>query len=130
MLNVSVLEQEYEKVSGYSDICAQLSETAIAGYTPMWLNVKAIEQDRVVTAKLRNSLPDETRKAVEALVQQSQGAIATGGCKSLDNSSISCYNGCGGCKSCMPKDAKQNMGELWEVVQHGKTGMQAEIKEN
>ena len=81
MLNVSVLEQEYKKVSGYSDICAQLSETAIAGYMPMWLTVKAIEQDRVVTAKLRNSLPDETRKTVEALVQQSQGAIATGGCK-------------------------------------------------
>ena len=81
MLNVSVLEQEYEKVTGYSDIHAQLSDTAIAGYTPMWLTVKVIEQDRVVTAKLRNSLPDETRKAVEALVQQSQGAIATGGCK-------------------------------------------------
>ena len=45
------------------------------------------------------------------------GGCSGGGCKSLDNSSISCYNGCGGCKSCMPKDAKQNMGELWEVVQ-------------
>jgi len=81
MLNVSALEQEYEKVDGYSEICETLSDTVIPGYTPMWLTVKAMEQDKVVTAKLRNTLPDSTQKTVETLVNQSQGAIATGGCK-------------------------------------------------
>ena len=81
MLNVSALEQEYKKVDGYSEICETLSDTVIPGYTPMWLTVKAMEQDRVVTAKLRNTLPDSTQKTVETLVNQSQGAIATGGCK-------------------------------------------------
>lgn len=81
MLNVSALEQEYEKVEGYNEICETLSDTLISGYTPMWLTVKAMEQDKVVTAKLRNTLPDSIQKTVETLVRQSQGAIATGGCK-------------------------------------------------
>jgi ferrous iron transport protein B len=81
MLNVSALEQEYEKVDGYNEICGALADTVIPGYTPMWLTVKAMEQDKVVTAKLRNTLPDSIQKTVETLVKQSQGAIATGGCK-------------------------------------------------
>ena len=81
MLNVSALEQEYEKVDGYKEICAALSDTVIPGYTPMWLTVKAMEQDKVVIAKLRNTLPDSIQKNVEMLVKHSQDAIATGGCK-------------------------------------------------
>ena len=81
MLDVSALEQEYAKVDGYSEICETLSDTVIPGYTRMWLTVKAMEQDKVVTAKLRNTLPDSIQKTVEMLVRQSQGAIATGGCK-------------------------------------------------
>lgn len=81
MLNAAALEQEYEKVDGYREICETLSDTVIPGYTPMWLTVKAMEQDKVVTAKLRNTLPDSIQKTVETLVNQSQGAIATGGCK-------------------------------------------------
>ena len=81
MLNVSALEQEYEKVDGYNEICGALADTVIPGYTPMWLTVKAMEQDKVVTAKLRNTLPDNIQKTVDTLLKQSQGAIATGGCK-------------------------------------------------
>lgn len=81
MLNVTALEQEYEKMEGYSEICKQLSDAVIPGFTPMWLTVKAMEQDQVVTAKLHNSLPEGIQKTVDTLVKQSQGAIATGGCK-------------------------------------------------
>ena len=80
-LNVKALEQEYEKLDGYSELCAELSDADLAGFTPMWLTVKAMEQDKVVTAKLRNTLSSDAIRTMETLVKQSQGAIGTGGCK-------------------------------------------------
>ncbi|MCR4645616.1 MAG: ferrous iron transport protein B [Oscillospiraceae bacterium] len=80
-LNVKALEQEYEKLDGYSELCAELSDTDLVGFTPMWLTVKAMEQDKVVTAKLRNTLSGDAIRTMETLVKQSQGAIGTGGCK-------------------------------------------------
>lgn len=80
-LNVSALEAEYEKVEGYSEIKSQLAEDVISGYTPMWLTVKVMENDKVVSAKLKNSLPDEKMKKIEAVAGGSEGAVAMGECK-------------------------------------------------
>jgi ferrous iron transport protein B len=80
-IQLSALEEEYRKIEGYSDICDTLSDTEFSGYTPMWLTVKVLEQDRVVSAKLKNALPDEKYRQIEALTKGSAGAVATGQCK-------------------------------------------------
>ncbi len=75
------LEKEYEKLKGYSEIKEQLSENVTAGYTPMWLTAKLIENDKVVSAKLRSTLPDDRLRRIEKLIGGSEGAIALGECK-------------------------------------------------
>ena len=80
-IDVRALEQEYEKLGGYNEIRSQLSEDTMSGYTPMWLTVKVLENDKVVSAKLKNTLPNDKIKKIEALTKGSDGAIATGECK-------------------------------------------------
>ena len=73
-------------------------------------NTRTIEQ---LAAELHTSVPDVHRQleflehigAIRRLSAQESGCGSCGGCSG------------GGCKNCMPKNAKQNMGELWEVVQ-------------
>ncbi len=80
-IDVSALEKEYEKISGYSEIKDQLSETDISGYTPMWLTVKYLENDKVVSAKLKEELSGDKAASISALGEKAGGAIATGECK-------------------------------------------------
>ena len=80
-INVSALEAEYEKIEGYQEICDTLSDSAMAGYTPMWLTVKVLEHDKVVSAKLKNTLPEAQFRQIEQLSKSSAGAVATGECK-------------------------------------------------
>ena len=80
-IDVRALEQEYEKLGGYNEIRSQLSEDTMSGYTPMWLTVKVLENDKVVSAQLKNTLPNDKIKKIEALTKGSDGAIATGECK-------------------------------------------------
>ncbi|MBR4224009.1 MAG: ferrous iron transport protein B [Oscillospiraceae bacterium] len=80
-IDVRALEQEYEKLGGYNEIRSQLSEDTMSGYTPMWLTVKVLETDKVVSAQLKNTLPNDKIKKIEALTKGSDGAIATGECK-------------------------------------------------
>lgn len=80
-INVSALEKEYEKLGGYSEIKSQLSENTLSGYTPMWLTVKVLENDKVVSAKLKDSLPGDKFGRIESLAKNGADAVATGECK-------------------------------------------------
>ena len=80
-LDVSSLEKEYEKLGGYAEIKEQLADNAPSGYTPMWLTVKVLENDKVVSAKLKNTLDDKTIKKIETLAKGGADAVAAGECK-------------------------------------------------
>ena len=80
-LDVSSLEKEYEKLGGYAEIKEQLADNAPSGYTPMWLTVKVLENDRVVSAKLKNMLDDKKIKKIESLAKGGADAVAAGECK-------------------------------------------------
>ena len=80
-INVSALEKEYEKLGGYSEIKAQLGDDTISGYTPMWLTVKVLENDKVVSAKLKNALDDDKMRKIESIAKGGADAVATGECK-------------------------------------------------
>ncbi len=76
-LNVSVLEKQYETLNGYDEIKRRLDEKQIGGYTPMWLTVKALENDKIVTAKLRQTLSNDEYKTITAFAD-TKGAVAVG----------------------------------------------------
>ncbi|MCR4657746.1 MAG: ferrous iron transport protein B [Lachnospiraceae bacterium] len=80
-INIDDLAKQYESVKGYQDICELIPENAIEGYSPMWLAVKVLENDEVVLAKLRNSLGAEAFGRIEEARKNTNGAVATGGCK-------------------------------------------------
>lgn len=80
-INAAALEAEYQKIDGYQEIRQQISNCEIPGYTPMWLTVKTLEHDKVVTAKLKNALPDEIMAQIERQIKGSETAIAAGECK-------------------------------------------------
>lgn len=72
-------------------------------------NTRTVEQ---LAAELQTSVSDIRRQleflehigAIRRLSAQESGCGSCGGCSG------------GACKGCMPKNAKQNMGEVWEVV--------------
>ncbi len=80
-IDVSALEEEYEKLEGYNEIKEQLNDGVMEGYTPMWLTVKYLENDKVVSAKLKSELPADKVAVLESLKGDNNGAIATGECK-------------------------------------------------
>ena len=80
-IDVSMLEKEYEKLPGYNEIKQQLGEKIPAGYTPMWLTVKLLENDKVVSARLKSDIPDEQLKNIKKFAEGSEGAIGAGECK-------------------------------------------------
>ena len=80
-LNVEKLDKQYETIVGYNEICELIPENAIPGYSPMWVAVKALENDSVVLSKLKATLDAETFRRVETVKTDIQGAVATGGCK-------------------------------------------------
>lgn len=80
-INVSALEEEYEKLDGYNEIKEQLSDSVVDGYTPMWLTVKYLENDKVVSAKLNSELSADKVAVIESFKRENNGAVATGECK-------------------------------------------------
>ncbi len=80
-IDVTALESEYEKIEGYSEIKAQIASKEMSGYTPMWLTVKYLENDKVVSAQLKETLPKENLAMMESARKNENGAIATGECK-------------------------------------------------
>ena len=81
MLNVEKLNTQYESIIGYREIYELIPENVIPGYSAMWIAVKALENDKVVMAKLRAALDDQTYSRIEDAKKNAQGAVATGGCK-------------------------------------------------
>ncbi|MCR5816302.1 MAG: ferrous iron transport protein B [Ruminococcus sp.] len=80
-IDTASLEKEYEKLAGYSEIKSQLDGNVISGYTPMWLSAKVLENDKVVSAKLKNTLPDDKLKKIESVIGKGSDAVALGECK-------------------------------------------------
>ena len=81
LINVAGLESELEKIIGYNDIKNLIPEGKIGNYSSMWLAAKAIENDKLVVEKLKNSLSADTVKKIEDLREASGGAISTGNSK-------------------------------------------------
>ena len=119
-IDISALEKEYEKLDGYSEIKQTLSGENIAGYTPMWLTVKTLENDKVVSAKLKNTLDDDKMAAIEKAVGSGSDAIATGECKFAWIDSI-----LGGAVSGRKKEIK--LGKLDRIYTHKVWGKPAVI---
>ncbi|MCR5475052.1 MAG: ferrous iron transport protein B [Lachnospiraceae bacterium] len=80
-LKLGDLEKHYETIKGYEEICNLIPENAIPGYSPMWIAVKIIEDDRVVMAKLKGAVDAATYARIEEIRKDAKGAVATGGCK-------------------------------------------------
>ncbi len=79
-INVEALEKEYEKIEGYNEIRSQIADGTVKGYTPMWLTVKYLENDKVVSAELKDNIPVDKMTKIESIEKKS-GALATGECK-------------------------------------------------
>ena len=110
-INISALESEYEKIDGYSEIKEHLLDNPVPGYTPMWLTVKFLENDTVVSAKLKNDLPKDKMRKIESLSINSAGAVATGECKFawIDEILDGAVNG---------KKEKTSLGKLDRIFTH------------
>ena len=80
-LDVSKLKEQYESIKGYQEICNLIPEDVIPGYSSMWLASKVLENDKVVVAKLKNTLDASVFSKIESIKDSSQGAVAVGGCK-------------------------------------------------
>ncbi|MBR6336598.1 MAG: ferrous iron transport protein B [Ruminococcus sp.] len=80
-IDTASLEKEYEKLAGYSEIKSQLDGNVMSGYTPMWLSAKVLENDKVVSAKLKNTLPADKLKKIESVIGNGGNAVALGECK-------------------------------------------------
>ena len=80
-INVSLLESEYEKIEGFQNIQQEISDCDMAGYTPMWLTAKVLEHDKVVTAKLKHTLPDDVMQHIAKSTRGNDTVIAVGECK-------------------------------------------------
>ncbi len=80
-LNIEALENKYESIEGFQQICGLIPNDAITGYSSTWLAVKAIEGDKVVMAKLSEVLDDSVMAQIESIAKETKGAVATGGCK-------------------------------------------------
>ncbi len=127
-ININGLENRYEEIKGYQELCSLIPENIIPGYSSMWLAVKVMENDRVVIARLKNALDDVTFKKLEKIKND------------LLNGPAELYfitlrfhlrlhlllimlvflSGKRGknepCRGCLPEDGFKNMGQMWEVI--------------
>lgn len=80
-IDTSSLEASYAQIDGYKELKDLIPDKLLSGYSSMWLAAKALENDPVVMAKLKNNLSNEDATKIESIVKNSKGAIATGECK-------------------------------------------------
>jgi len=80
-VNVADLQKKYEEIQGYQEICKLIPKEAVPGYSPMWLAVKVLEGDPVVSNQLEHILGKDVFSKIQTIKAASKGAIATGGCK-------------------------------------------------
>lgn len=76
-LNVSSLEKQYETLNGYDEIKCSLESNKTEGYSPMWLTVKLLENDKVITSTLKEKLSSEDYNRISGFTNEN-GAIAVG----------------------------------------------------
>ena len=81
VLNASSLETRLEKITGFNEIKALIPDDMVPGYSPMWIASKALENDPVVIAEIKNKLPEESVKKILELKDAVQGAVETGSAK-------------------------------------------------
>ncbi|MBR3102641.1 MAG: ferrous iron transport protein B [Lachnospiraceae bacterium] len=81
MINIAGLEAELQKVDAYAKIRALLPEEGVKSYSPTWLGVKAIENDKLVMEQLKSVLSVAEEKQVEEIRCTSKGALDTGNSK-------------------------------------------------
>jgi ferrous iron transport protein B len=81
VLDSSRIEEEYSKIEGYAELRALIPQDLIRGFSPTWIAIKALENDRMVMKQLREKLPAATMKRIETICGRSEGAIATGSAK-------------------------------------------------
>ncbi|MCR4757005.1 MAG: ferrous iron transport protein B [Butyrivibrio sp.] len=77
-INFDALEEKYKEINGYEEIKSLIPEGLIKGYSSAWVAVKAIEKDKVVTAKLESTLTRENYEKIQKLVAATSGAVDTG----------------------------------------------------
>lgn len=75
------LEEEFQKIDGYEELKAVIPEGTVERYSSMWLAVKALENDKVVVARHKNTLPADAVSQIDAIRELGQGAVATGSSK-------------------------------------------------
>ncbi|MCR5592221.1 MAG: ferrous iron transport protein B [Saccharofermentans sp.] len=81
-LDTSLLENRLESIDGYKELKAVIPDNLIPGCSPVWMAVKSIEGDKVVRAKIENSLKGESKTAyVDIISKFDRGALLTGECK-------------------------------------------------
>ncbi len=81
LINVSGLESELEKIDGYKEMKDMISGSSVDNYSPMWLSVKAIENDKLVTEKLKELLGQDAFSRADKIRNSCDGAISTGNSK-------------------------------------------------
>lgn len=81
VLNASGLAARYAKIEGYTEIQQRMPGDLIPGCSSMWLAAKALENDPVVLAKLRNTMDENEVSRINAFRNGVQGAVETGGAK-------------------------------------------------
>lgn len=80
-LNTASLEERYGKIAGYTKIRQMIPEGLVPGYSSVWLAAKALENDPVVLAKLKNALDEKGAAQIDEIREGVQGAVETGGAK-------------------------------------------------
>ncbi|MBP5706528.1 MAG: 50S ribosome-binding GTPase, partial [Spirochaetales bacterium] len=78
MLNVTALESEYKKIDGYTQIKSMLETVQISGCSTLWLAAKIIENDKVITAKIKQTISKQQFDEIQTVIRQTKGAVAVG----------------------------------------------------
>ncbi|MCR5107633.1 MAG: ferrous iron transport protein B [Lachnospiraceae bacterium] len=81
IIDASSLEQEYAGINGYNEIKEMVPDGLISGYSPMWIAIKALENDPVVIEKLKTGLDPEKTEKIDSFRKSVQGAVEAGGAK-------------------------------------------------
>ncbi|MCR5595823.1 MAG: ferrous iron transport protein B [Lachnospiraceae bacterium] len=80
-LNCESLEKGYSEIEGYEELKSLIPENLINGYSSMWIASKALENDPVILAKLKNAVDTQTMDKIDSIRNNVQGAVATGSAK-------------------------------------------------
>lgn len=81
ILDISGLEEKYTKIAGYTELRNMIPEKLIPGYSSTWIAAKALENDPLVFAKLKEVMPAGDLSKIKSLCENTRGAVDTGSAK-------------------------------------------------